>query len=63
MQTIKVQISKTGEVEYEVAGIKGAKCKDITKQIDDLCGKVLESKVTGEYCQTEPDQRVKIKDE
>lgn len=63
MQQIKIEISKTGEVQYEVAGVKGKKCKDLTKQIDDLCGKVLDSQVTGEYCQVDPDERVKIRDE
>lgn len=59
MQTIKVQISKTGEIEYEVSGVKGKKCKDLTKAIDQISGKVLESEVTGEYCQTDPDERAR----
>lgn len=59
MEKIKIKISKTGEVEYEVEGVKGKKCRDLTKAIDDL-SKVTETKVTGEYCQVDTAQE-KIK--
>lgn len=61
MEKIKVQISKTGEIEYEVSGVKGKKCKDLTKAIDDISGKVLSSEVTGEYCQADPEERVRTR--
>lgn len=58
-EKIKVKISKTGEIEYEVSGVKGKKCKDLTKAIDEISGKILSSEVTGEYCQADPDERAR----
>ena len=63
MQKIKVQISKTGEIEYEVSGIKGKKCRDVTKAIDEIAGKVISTETTGEYCQTEPEDRARYTSE
>lgn len=59
MEKIKVQISKTGEIAYEVSGVKGKRCKDLTKAIDEISGKILSSEVTGEYCQADPDERAR----
>lgn len=59
MKTIDITISKTGEIEYKVEGIKGGACKDVTKFIDNLAGKVLSSEKTGEYCETEPVNRAR----
>lgn len=53
MQTIKITISPKGEIEYTVEGIKGGKCREITKAIDAIAGKVLATKNTGEFCQVE----------
>lgn len=60
-EKIKVKISKTGEIEYEVEGVKGKKCKDLTKAIDAISGKIISSEVTGEYCQTDPDERARYR--
>lgn len=54
MQTIKVKISKTGEIEYTVSGVKGQKCTDLTKAIDKISGQVVSREKTGEYCEVEP---------
>lgn len=62
-EQIKVKISKTGEIEYEVSGVKGKKCKDLTKAIDEISKGVISSEVTGEYCQTEPDDRARYRNE
>lgn len=59
MQTINVKISKTGEIEYDVQGVKGKKCKDLTKAIDNISGAILSTEVTGEYCQTDPEDRAR----
>lgn len=60
MEKIKVKISKTGEIEYEVNGVKGKKCKDLTKAIDEIAGgQILESHITGEYCQVDPEDRLR----
>ena len=49
METIKVVIAADGSMSYEVKGVKGRSCKDLTKTIDKISGKVLESKTTHEY--------------
>ena len=48
MQTIKVKIAKDGTISYEVNGVKGKSCKDLTKFIDDL-STVVDSQNTCEY--------------
>lgn len=62
MEKIKVKISKTGEIEYEVQGVKGKKCRDLTKAIDEISGKIISSEVTGEYCQNDPKERVRTRE-
>ena len=51
MQRIKVIINRDGTLEYEVSGVKGKSCKDVTKFIDTLSDKTIETKNTGEYYQ------------
>ena len=53
METINIKISARGEIEYTVQGVKGGKCRDLTKVIDGIAGKVLATKNTGEFCQVE----------
>jgi hypothetical protein len=53
LETIKVTISAAGDISYEVSGVKGKKCRDLTKAIDALSSKVLESKTTSEFCEIE----------
>ncbi len=52
METINLKISPEGEIAYDVKGVKGGKCKTLTKFIDQLAG-VIETKTTGEFCQVE----------
>lgn len=47
-ETIKVTIAPDGSLSYEVRGLKGKGCKDLTKAIDAL-GTVTETKLTEEY--------------
>lgn len=60
METIKVVIAPDGSLSYEVSGVKGRKCKDLTKVIDAL-STVRETKTTGEYCQIDTQARVHTK--
>lgn len=60
MESIHIKISPEGEIQYDVKGIKGAKCKTVTKFIDQLAGSVLETKTTGEYCEVETAQQQKL---
>lgn len=52
MEKIKIKIKKNGSIEYEVQGVKGKSCKDLTKIIDKL-SKVVDTKNTPEYSQAE----------
>ena len=59
-EKIKIEITKDAQISYEVNGVKGKKCKELTKAIDDIAGgKILHSEVTGEYCQYDPEERVR----
>lgn len=53
MEQINIKISAEGEIQYDVKGVKGGRCKTLTKFIDQLAGSVLETKTTGEFCQIE----------
>lgn len=36
MEQIEVTIKKDGTMSYEVKGVKGASCKELTKAIDEM---------------------------
>lgn len=57
MEKIKITIKKDCSIEYEVKGVKGKGCKELTKFIDKL-GNVIESKVTSEYHQAEDQKQM-----
>ncbi len=59
METINIKISPEGEIAYDVKGVKGGKCKTLTKFIDQLAG-VIETKTTGEYCQVDTTVQQKL---
>jgi Protein of unknown function (DUF2997) len=48
MEEIKVRINKDGTLSYEVKGVQGSSCKDLTKFIDAM-SKGVESKNTAEF--------------
>lgn len=57
MQKIDIVISADGTIQYEVSGIKGKKCTDVTKFIDELSGnQIVDRQKTGEYCEVETDK-------
>ena len=58
METINITIKKDASLEYEVQGVKGKACKDLTKTIDEIAGKVLSSKNTSEYNERDNKERV-----
>lgn len=62
MEQIDVKISATGEIEYKVNGIKGKKCRDLTKAIDQISGKVLHTENTSEFCQAPQVEQERIKE-
>lgn len=68
IQEIEVMITGDGQVQYEVRGIEGSKCLDLTKDLEtDLGGKILEREATSEMAEPgigqmvgrEADHRVK----
>ena len=48
METLKVTINKDGTLSYDVKGVQGASCKDLTKFIDAM-SKKTESVNTAEF--------------
>ena len=59
MEKITVNISAKGEIAYEVQGVKGAGCKQLTKAIDALAV-VRETKNNKEFCELPVAQQQKI---
>jgi len=49
IEEIEIFIKPDGEVSYEVCGVKGKRCLDITKEIElELGGGIIERKETAE---------------
>ena len=51
MQELEIKIDGDGNVTVRVIGGDGAKCVDLTKEIEAALGDVLERKLTEEYYQ------------
>lgn len=47
--TIKVTVSPDGDAKVSVDGAKGAKCKDLTAQIEKALGAVSHTELTADY--------------
>lgn len=54
MEQINVTIKKDGTLSYEVKGVKGASCKELTKAIDAMT-KGGEHGTTQEFHEEKPD--------
>ena len=53
-KTIKISISPTGEVSFEINGVQGKACLEETKFLEEaLGGKLLAQEKTGEFYQEE----------
>ena len=52
-ETITVEIELDGSSTVSVAGVKGKKCKDTTRQVEAALGKVTADTPTGEMTQRE----------
>lgn len=53
MEQIEVTIAPDGSLSYVVKGVKGKKCKDLTKAIDEMSDKVLDTRTTPEFNEAE----------
>lgn len=61
IEEIEVFIDVNGEVKYEVRGVKGKKCLDLTKDLEtDLGGKILLREETSEMHEQEAPQTLDV---
>ena len=57
IQEIDVFVKPDGTVSFEVRGVKGRKCLDITRGLEELLGgQVTQREMTEEYSQAEQEQ-------
>jgi hypothetical protein len=64
IEEIEVFIDASGEVKYEVRGIKGKKCLDITEDLEmDLGGNILLREETSEMHEQEAGQEINVDEE
>jgi hypothetical protein len=62
MEQIDVIITEDGKIQVSVKGVKGKKCVEATKFIEEISGgKVLRQEKTREYNEREDDQRAHIR--
>lgn len=65
IQELEVFIGPDGKVSYEVRGVKGKKCIDITKELElDLGGEIVSREETSEMYEKDvhEEARQKLKD-
>ena len=51
LQEIEVTITTDGQMKIKIKGVKGTKCHDIIKGLDDLVGRPTVDRETEEYRQ------------
>ena len=56
MERITVKISPEGEIDVEVTGVKGKRCRDVTEFIEKL-GKTKSVQRTTDYYMSDPRER------
>ncbi len=50
-QELEIMIDNTGAVTVHVNGVKGGKCMDLTKELEEALGVVVSRDKTGEFYQ------------
>lgn len=59
IQEIEVTIGKDGQVQIQVRGVKGMKCLELTKELEEaLGGEILARIMTAEALEEEPPQDI-----
>lgn len=58
---LRFVIGTDGTIKLEVKGVPGAKCIDLTKELEKELGEVLEREKHGEYFQVVETEQVEIK--
>lgn len=56
MQEIEISISPRGEVQFQVKGVKGGACLDLTRSLEASLGTVEDRQLTSEYYEQQPQQ-------
>ncbi|MFC1705216.1 DUF2997 domain-containing protein [Planctomycetota bacterium] len=54
---IDITIDDDGNVSFEVKGVKGKRCHEITKELVEALGVVIKSENTSEFYQTDTQQQ------
>lgn len=52
-EEMEIIIGESGAVSVQVSGVKGGKCLDLTKDLEEALGVVVSRDKTGEFCQIE----------
>ena len=53
MQDIEITIAPSGEVSFEIKGVKGSRCIDETRFLEEAVGEVVERERTAAYYEAE----------
>jgi len=53
MHELEIEISEDGKIKVKVKGVKGAKCEEITRDLEEALGEVEEREYTEEYYEEE----------
>jgi hypothetical protein len=62
-QELEISIGADGSIKIEVKGMKGGKCVDLTKELEEELGVVTTREYTSEYYQQEEQQRIRLNNE
>ena len=57
---IQIDIDDNGNVSFQVKGVKGKKCLEITKELEQALGIVKSQEKTAEFYQTETQTGVSV---
>lgn len=57
---IEIDIDDAGNVSFQVKGVKGKKCLEITKALEEALGIVVKQEKTAEFYQTETQTGVSV---
>ena len=57
---IEINIDDNGNVSFQVKGLKGKKCLEVTKELEEALGIVKSREKTAEFYQTETQAETKV---
>jgi len=58
---LEISIGPDGTIEFEVKGVKGADCLELTRELEEALGVVKSRTNTSEFYQQAEEQKEKIK--